>query len=86
MDLCSGAGLCCLLVVPEGAAPEGGCCQVNTLHCTFEGVHIVPEVCSPVLLFREISLFVVSGLYVCIWVIGSYLKVSGLKALIGIYV
>ena len=46
-------------MVPEGAEPEGG--------CTFEGVQIVPEVFSPVLLFKEISLFVVAGLYICIW-------------------
>ena len=39
MDLCAaGARFCCLSEVSEAI-----CCQVNTLHCTFEGVQVVPD-------------------------------------------
>ena len=51
--VCGGGGamLCCLCEVPEG-----GCCQINTLHCTFEVLQVVPDECvtgNSVLLYLD---------------------------------
>ena len=86
-----GGGVCCVWEVPEGCS-----CQVNILPCTIEGVQVVGDKC---IRWKSVSrcycsgkeaifVVVVGGGYlsVFVWVVGSCLALSGLKALIGINV